>query len=60
MRYQSPSSKCKNCGKTFWRLTPDGHRAVGSLAMLRIDPRANFCKLRCAAAYGVKAVEGKA
>lgn len=52
----SASSKCRQCGKTFWRFTPDGKRALGSLTLIQIDPNCYFCTLRCAAAYGVKAV----
>lgn len=52
----SDPSKCRECGKTFYRFTPDGHRALGSLTMIRIDPKVYFCTLRCAAKYGVKAV----
>lgn len=52
----SAASTCKECGKRFFRFTPDGKRALGSLTMITIDPKAYFCTLRCAAKYGVKAV----
>lgn len=49
----SATSTCKHCGRRFFRFTPDGKRALGSLTLIRIDPNGHFCTLRCAAKYGV-------
>ena len=55
----SAPSKCLQCGKTFFRFTPDGNRALGSLTMIFADPDCFFCTLRCAARYGILAARAK-
>lgn len=56
MNIPTQASICRECGKRFWRLTPDGHRIQGSLRLAKMDPGRFFCTLRCAAVFGIKAV----